>query len=125
MRVIDTTVAIDHLRGRDEATDLLDRLLESEADLLSSEAVRYELLAGARKGEMKALDKLFSAIEWVPVGREVASAAGALARRHRSAYSGIGPLDYMIAATALLLEAELLTTNVKHFPMIPGLEPPY
>jgi predicted nucleic acid-binding protein len=31
----------------------------------------------------------------------------------------------LIAATALLLDAELLTTNVRHFPMIAGLAPAY
>jgi hypothetical protein len=33
--------------------------------------------------------------------------------------------DYLIAATALLLEADLLSTNVRHFPMLPGLQPLY
>jgi hypothetical protein len=45
-------------------------------------------------------------------------------RRHRRAHSGIDDADYLIAATALLLEADLLTTNVRHFPMLPGLQPP-
>ena len=53
------------------------------------------------------------------------STAGELARKHRRAYSGIDDADYLIAATALLLEADLLTTNVRHFPMLPGLAPPY
>jgi hypothetical protein len=35
-----------------------------------------------------------------------------------------GHADWLIAATALLLEADLLTTNVRHFPMLagPGLD---
>jgi predicted nucleic acid-binding protein len=125
VKVLDTSIAIDHLRGKGAAVDLLDRLLGSEAEILASEVVRYELLGGARKDELETLKQFFSAITWVPVGAEVASAAAGLARRHRQAHSGIGPLDYMIAATTLLLEAELLTKNVRHFPMFPGLEPPY
>jgi predicted nucleic acid-binding protein len=31
----------------------------------------------------------------------------------------------VIAATALLLDADLLTTNVRHFPMLAGLQPAY
>lgn len=31
----------------------------------------------------------------------------------------------MIAATAIVLDADLLTTNVKHFPMLAGLQAPY
>ncbi len=33
--------------------------------------------------------------------------------------------DYLIAATVVVVDAELLTTNVRHFPMLPGLQPPY
>ena len=77
-------------------------------------------MAGVRKGEVEALEQFFSAVSWVPVGEEVSRLAGELAQRHRRSHSGIDDADYLIAATALLLEADLLTTNVRHFPMIPG-----
>ena len=48
-----------------------------------------------------------------------------LARRYRPMYAGIDDADYLIAATALVIDAELLTTNVRHFPMYEDLEPPY
>ena len=35
------------------------------------------------------------------------------------------PVDHAIAATAILSGAELLTCNVRHFPMFPGLRPPW
>ena len=57
--------------------------------------------------------------------RRVARVGGELARRYRPSFGGIEDVDYLIAATALILEAELLTTNVKHFPMFDGLEPAY
>jgi predicted nucleic acid-binding protein len=55
----------------------------------------------------------------------VSRTAGLLARKHRTTYSGIDDVDYLIAATALVLDAELLTTNVRHFPMLAGLRSPY
>jgi predicted nucleic acid-binding protein len=61
----------------------------------------------------------------VPLGTEVAKVGGVLARRYRPSYGGIEDVDYLIAATALLLDADLLTTNVKHFPMLEGLQPAY
>jgi hypothetical protein len=64
-------------------------------------------------------------VSWVAVGEDVARAAGELARKHRRAHSGIDDAAYLIAATALLLEADLLTTSTRHFPMLPGLRPPY
>lgn len=125
MKLLDTTVAIDHLRGDEAAIDLLRDLVENEETLAASEVVRFELVAGVRDDELPALERFFSAVSWVPVGEDVARAAGELARRHRRTHSGIDDADYLIAATALLLEADLLTTNVRHFPMLPGLAPPY
>jgi predicted nucleic acid-binding protein len=125
VKLLDTSVAIDHLRGAPPAVDLLSGLIEAEESLLASEAVRFELLAGVREKEVEALEQFFSVISWVPVGEEVARAAGALAQRHRRSHSGIEGADYLIAATALLLDADLLTTNVRHFPMIAGLAPAY
>jgi predicted nucleic acid-binding protein len=125
MKLIDTTVAIDHLRGEEPAVDLLRRLIDADEVVAASELVRFELLAGVRDDELQALEQFFSALTWIAVDEGVARAAGLLARRHRKSHSGIDDADYLIAATALLLDAELLTTNVRHFPMLPDLQPPY
>jgi predicted nucleic acid-binding protein len=125
VKLLDTTVAIDHLQGDQAAVDLLRELVENDQTVVASEVVRFELVAGVRDDELPALEQFFSALSWVAVGEDVARAAGELARKHRPASSGIDDADYLIAATALLLEADLLTTNVRHFPMLPGLQPPY
>ena len=125
MKLLDTTVAIDHLRGELAAVDLLRDLVEQDETLAASEIVRFELVAGVRDAELPALEQFFSAVAWIAVGEDVARAAGELARKHQLAYGGIDDADYLIAATALLLEADLLTTNVRHFPMLPGLQSPY
>lgn len=125
MKLLDTSVAVDHLRGLPEAVELLDGLIEAEELLLASEVVRFELLGGVHKGEADALEQFFTALSWVPVGEEVARTAGELAQNHRRAHSGIDDADYLIAATAILLEADLLTTNVRRFPMLAGVAPPY
>jgi predicted nucleic acid-binding protein len=125
VKLIDTTVAIDHLRGSEAAGALLRRLVHEEEAVFASEAVRFELLAGVRDNELDALEQFFSALSWVAIDESVTRAAGALAREHRKAHSGIDDVDYLIAATALILDAELLTTNVRHFPMLPDLRAPY
>jgi predicted nucleic acid-binding protein len=63
VKLLDTTVALDHLRGDRAAADLVRGLVEND--------------------------------------------------------------ETLAAATALILEAELLTTDVRHFPMPTDLEPPY
>lgn len=125
MKLLDTTVAVDHLRGAEAATQLLQRLVATEEGVAASELVRFELLAGVRDDELEALEAFFSALSWVPVDESIARTAGSLARRHRRAFSGISDGDYLIAASALVLDAELVTTNVRHFPMLPGLQAPY
>lgn len=60
-----------------------------------------------------------------PIDDEVARVSGLLARRHRRSNTGIDDADYLIAGTAIVLDAELLTTNVRHFPMLTGLRSPY
>lgn len=66
-----------------------------------------------------------SAIAWVPVNEDIARLAGRLARRFGLSHTGIDAADYLIGATALLLRAELLTTNVLQFPMLERLRPAY
>ena len=125
MKLLDTTVVVDHLRGREEATRLLRHEFEAGTAIAASELVRFELLAGMRDGEVERLAAFFSSLRWVGVNDDIARTAAALFRRHRTAHAGIGVADYIIAASALVLDAELLTTNVRHFPMLAGLEPAY
>lgn len=125
MKVLDTSVAIDHLRGAKPAVDLLGRLIGDEEPVVASEVVRFELVAGVRDDELEALEQFFSALSWFPVDEDITRTAGSLARKHRRAHSGIDDADYLIAATALVLDSDLLTTNVRHFPMLAGLRPAY
>lgn len=125
MKLLDTTVAVDHLRGAEPAVRLLAGLVEQDEPLAASEVVRFELLAGVQENELDALEEFCSALSWIAVGENVSRTAAELARKHRRAHRGIDDVDYLIAATALLLDAELLTTNVRHFPMLTGLRPPY
>lgn len=125
MKLLDTSVAIDHLRGTESAVDLLTRSISGDEPIVVSEIVRFELLAGVRDDERAALETFFSALSWVAVDEAITRRAGSLAREHRRAHSGIDDADYLIAATALVLDAELLTTNVRHFPMLPGLTSAY
>lgn len=125
MKLLDTSVAVDFLRAAPPAVSLLQNLADLDELVVASELVRFELLAGARSSELRVLQQFFATLIWVPVDAEVARVGGELARRYRPSHGGIEDLDYLIAATVLLLDAELLTTNVKHFPMLEGIRPAY
>lgn len=122
--LIDTSVLIDYLRGFPPAAELIER--ERSAGVLhASEITRLEVLAGMRPAEETPTRSLISALRWHVVDAEVAERAGALGRAWLPSHQGIDSADLAIAATALLLDARLLTRNVRHFPMLAGLESPY
>lgn len=120
--VCDSTVLVDFLRGRPEAQRYLGALASAPR---CSEVTRVEILRGVRSGERSPAVRLLAACEWIPVGTTIATRAGELGRRFRSSHPGVGIVDLIVAATALELDAELATSNVKHFPMFPGLQPAY
>lgn len=116
---------MDHLRGKPAASELLtDRISDGETPV-ASEITRFELLAGVGKAELDALEGFFSSLTWAPIDEEIGKTAGTLAHRLRRSHGGNDDADYLIVATALVLEADLLTTNVRHFPMAKGLRAPY
>ena len=111
------------------AVDVVERAAAQGAS--ASEVTRYEILAGLRSGEEQRTEELLAQLEWVPVNEGIARFAAALAREFRGESEGIEDIDYLedtdylIAATALELDEPLLTLNVRHFPMFPGLHPAY
>jgi predicted nucleic acid-binding protein len=124
--VLDTSVLIDHLRGRPAAaTALIPNALARGDELWSSYVVRAEVLAAMRTDEDTATRDLFRLISWAEVDDALSEAAGALGRQHLRSHPGIDIADLIVAALTRHLDAELKTTNVKHFPMFPGLEAPY
>jgi predicted nucleic acid-binding protein len=123
--VVDTSVLIDHLRGNAHATALLEEGFSSAGRLAGSVLTKLEVLAGMRDEEELATRALLGLVEWIPVSDELAEAAGALARRYLSSHPGVDPVDYVIAATAISLDAALWTGNVRHFPMFEGLTAPH
>jgi predicted nucleic acid-binding protein len=123
--VVDTSVLIDHLRGRREARDALRRVVLAGERLVGSVLTRTEVLAGVRPAESVATHALLDALDWVAVDDEIADAAGALANRFLRSHPGVDTVDYVIAATADRVSGQLWTLNVKHFPMYADLRPPY
>lgn len=122
--LVDTSILIDVLRGERAAADVL-RDAREEGPLHASEVTRLEVLAGMRAKEEEATRALFGAFVWHPVDEIVAETAGELGREWLPRNRGIDSADLAIAATAVALDARLLTRNIKHFPMFSGLASPY
>jgi hypothetical protein len=123
--LLDTSVLIDHLRGERAARQALVAAADSGRRLAASVVTKVEVLAGMRPAEEAATRSLLGVLDWVPVDDVIAERAGELANRYLRTHPGVDPVDYIIAATAQLLDADLWTRNIKHFPMWPDLSPPY
>lgn len=120
--LLDTDVLIDFLRGYGEAVVYVRR--QSDRIILSAIVVA-ELYAGVKGAEETTrLDDLASLFPVIPVTREIAKVGG-LYKRDYGASHGVGIADGILAATAESQGADFITLNVKHFPMLVGLVPPY
>ena len=122
--LIDSDVLIDILDGDDRATEFLLRARRSDV-VMSVTPVRTEVLGGVRPESVRRTMNVLGLVQWMDVTVELADVAAGLARRHRPAHSGIGIVDYLLAAAALEVDGVVATRNVRHFPMFPGLQPPY
>jgi predicted nucleic acid-binding protein len=122
--LFDTSILIDHLRGRAEATELLLAAASIGRPLVSV-LTRVEIEGGMRSEERHGVRRLFDALAVIPVSDEIARDAGTLLQQYRRSHSGIDLVDYVIAATTRSAGATLATLNVRHFPMFDGLAPPY
>lgn len=121
MKLFDTDVLIEHLKGNEAATGLLAEA-SAEGQAACSVLSRFELLAGMRSHERSDVRSLLDTLVNLDCSVDIATRAGEWARTYRRSHEGISPIDYVIAATAELHGADLLTQNVKHFPMFPDLE---
>lgn len=123
--LVDTDVLVDYLRRHPAAI----RFMNEHADRIMLSAMSVaELYSGARGGvnepEQLALSNFLKLFPIVPVSMDIAKAGG-LYRRDYAGSHGVGLADAVIAATAVLSDAELMTLNVEHYPMFKGIEAAY
>jgi predicted nucleic acid-binding protein len=118
----DTDVLVDFLRGNAQAGALIHACADR---LVLSAIVIAELYSGVKgKQEEETLDDVVALFRVVPVTADLARAGGLLKRTYGKSH-GVGLADAVIAATVVSEKAELLTLNVRHYPMFKGLRPAY
>ncbi len=119
--VLDTSVLIAHLRNFPGTAALLSRLSERVSFAISS-VTPVEVWQGARPAETEKTRLLLQGLETFPLDSTLAETAGRLAFQLRTAGHACDLADAVIGATAMMLGAPILTTNRKHFEIIPNLE---
>lgn len=114
--LFDTNILIDYLKGKHEATSLLNRCLKKGLVLTCSLITKVELLSGARPGEEEVLQDFLDAFDRIGLDDIIAERAGRYMSLYRKSH-GINIADAIIAASVLARGAVLYTLNDKHFPM--------
>jgi predicted nucleic acid-binding protein len=113
--LLDTTLLIDHANGYQPATELLHRLYEQGADLLTCEVVVCEALSGGTDAQRAVIGRLIAPLEYVAADPAAARAAGEARRTARQRGGRLGLGDALIAAVAGELGATIVTRNRPDF----------
>lgn len=116
MKLFDTSILIDHLKGKQEATDILKSCIKYNKTLSCSVITKIELLCGMRPEEEAQLEYFLSGFEKIDVTGPIAQNAGRYLNKYRKSH-GINMADAIIAATAKHTDSTLYTLNMKHYPM--------
>src|SRR5438128_9349437 len=115
--VIDTSILIDYLRGGIKWEELLIKV-EKDAEVYLPTIVIFELFSGKSTSNPKIAKEINDFIKFfqkVELTEKIAKRAGEL---FRDVSKNLGAPDYIIAASALELNATVVTLNKKHFEQI-------
>lgn len=125
MKLVDTSVLVDVLRGVPVAREWLRDERTESGRLATSVLTVTEITGHMRSAERSAVARLLGSMDILGIDELTAHRAGEFVRSYRRSHQGIGIVDYLIAATADLHRLPLATLNVRHFPMFEDLEPPF
>lgn len=124
--LLDTDTCILLLRG-DEAVVSRARK-QSPGDLAISAITHYELLYGAERcptdwqaRESSKIQRLLQILTILPFSHTTSAHAANLRATLSKAGPPIGPMDLLIAATALEFQMPLVSGNLREFQKVPGL----
>lgn len=121
MIILDTSALIDSLAGPRHSAPALRGWIESGERILLPSLVLYEWLRGPREpAELTAQEALFPSETAIAFGSREAALSAQLYRQVRRARGR--EIDLAIAATAIIRNASLWTTNAPDFRDIPGLQ---
>lgn len=113
--IIDTDIAIDYLRGNQDAKGLMFSLWDNNKAYLSILSV-YELYAGMKDDEKEDTENFINACNIEPVTIEITKKAGELYRKYRGKGVTLTSLDCLINATAIVRKHKIATKNREHYP---------
>ena len=124
--IADTTFIIDILKGKKEAAEKTQELLNRNEPIKATTISVFEIWQGTKdirnESEKEKIEKLLSSIGLIAFDIESAKKAGNIHADLKSKGELIESADSMIAGIVLNHNETLLTRNKKHFEKIKGLK---
>jgi tRNA(fMet)-specific endonuclease VapC len=122
--VLDTNTVIDYFKGKGQVAARLLSFPPSEIGLPA--IVAYEVwvgVLGSQNAERRQLqyEQFLATVEVLPFDAGMGRRAAELRLTLERGGEPIGPMDILIAATALERGATLVTRNIREFERVPGL----
>ncbi|CAN5236347.1 type II toxin-antitoxin system VapC family toxin [soil metagenome] len=113
--LIDTDIAIDFLRGKNFAKELIIPLWENHSAYLSLLSV-YELYAGMLDKELAATKSFIGACQIEILNFEICQLGGGFYRDYRKQGITLTSVDCLIYATAKVRHHLIASRNIRHYP---------
>jgi predicted nucleic acid-binding protein len=112
--LVDTDILIDHLRGSTNISNLIDSS-SGNTSFISVISIA-EIYSFLFIQEYQAVDELLNMMTVINIDSLIAKTAGKYRMAYIKSYMLAVP-DALIAATAKINRAALITKNIRHFPM--------
>lgn len=119
--VFDTSILIDKFRGGEKFGTFISGIVNPNTRIYLPSIVQFEIMSGKStrdKEIFRRITAFFDKMEKIDLTENISRRAGFL---YRDLELKIGVVDYIVAATALEINAQVVTLNKKHFSQISGL----
>jgi len=115
--LLDTSVIIDALNGKQNRAQLFKELLQHGHLLACCPINVTEVYAGLRSHEDSRTRELLESLQYFPITFPVARLAGLLKRDYGRKGIALATTDAIIAAVGIHEQLTLIADNLKHYPM--------
>lgn len=124
MYILDSNTLIYYFKNQGNVAQNLEAV--SPENIVISTIVLFELQVGLAKSmsptkRSQQLQQLLRRVTLVPFDRDAALAAGTIRAQLEQQGTPIGPMDILIAGTAVALQGTIVTRNGREFSRIVGL----
>jgi tRNA(fMet)-specific endonuclease VapC len=124
MYILDTNTLIYYFKNQGNVAQNLEAV--PPEDIVISTIVLFELQVGLAKSNSptkrsQQLQQLLTRVNLVPFDQAAALAAGTIRAQLEQQGTPIGPMDILIAGTAVALQGTIVTRNGREFSRVVGL----